>query len=77
MNEALFLSFQPAEKDDEALADRLKAAGIEVVYYGGDATEMGRLVKIASDRAIAQWFGTSSIATPTSPRPPVRRATAC
>lgn len=65
INEALFLSFQPAEKDDEALADRLKAAGIEVVYYGGDAAEMGRLVKIAADRGYRpQWFGTSAIATP-------------
>jgi len=65
VNEALFLSFQPAEKDDEALADRLKAAGIEVVYYGGDAAEMGRLVKIAADRGYRpQWFGTSAIATP-------------
>lgn len=65
INEALFLSFQPAEKDDEALVDRLKAAGIDVVYYGGDAAEMGRLVKIAADRGYRpQWFGTSAIATP-------------
>ena len=65
VNEALFLSFQPSEKDDEALADRLKAAGIDVVYYGGDAAEMGRLVKIAADRGYRpQWFGTSAIATP-------------
>ncbi|GJD35472.1 branched-chain amino acid ABC transporter substrate-binding protein [Methylobacterium aerolatum] len=65
INEALFISFQPAEKDDEALVDRLKAAGIEVAYYGGDAAEMGRLVKIAADRGYRpQWFGTSAIATP-------------
>ncbi|MBE7246016.1 MAG: branched-chain amino acid ABC transporter substrate-binding protein [Actinomycetospora chiangmaiensis] len=65
INEALFVSFQPAEKDDEALVDRLKAAGIEVAYYGGDAAEMGRLVKIAADRGYRpQWFGTSAIATP-------------
>jgi branched-chain amino acid transport system substrate-binding protein len=65
VNEALSLSFQPSEKDDEALADRLKGAGIDVVYYGGDAAEMGRLVKIAADRGYRpQWFGTSAIATP-------------
>ncbi len=65
INETLFLSFQPAEKDDEALVDRLKAAGIEVAYYGGDAAEMGRLVKIAADRGYRpHWFGTSAIATP-------------
>lgn len=65
INEALSLSFQPSDADDAALADRLKGAGIEVVYYGGDAPEMGRLVKISADRGYRpQWFGTSAIATP-------------
>ncbi len=65
VNEALSLSFSPSDADDAALADRLKAAGIEVVYYGGDAIEMGRLVKVAADRGFRpQWFGTSAIATP-------------
>ena len=65
VNEALSLSFSPSDADDTALVDRLKGAGIDVVYYGGDATEMGRLVRIAADRGFRpQWFGTSAIATP-------------
>jgi len=65
INEALSLSFAPSDADDAALVDRLKGAGIEVVYYGGDATEMGRLVRVAADRGYRpQWFGTSAIATP-------------
>lgn len=65
VNEALFAAFQPGDTDNAALADRLKSAGIDVVYYGGGAQEMGRLVKISADRGFKpQWFGTSSIATP-------------
>ncbi|WP_373320141.1 MULTISPECIES: branched-chain amino acid ABC transporter substrate-binding protein [Methylobacterium] len=64
INEALSASFTPSDADDAALADRLKGAGIEVVYYGGDAAEMGRLVRIAAERGFRpQWFGTSAIAT--------------
>ena len=65
VNEAVSTAFQASDADDAALADRLKAAGIEVVYYGGDAQEMGRLVRIAAERGFRpQWFGTSAIATP-------------
>ncbi|UMY17726.1 branched-chain amino acid ABC transporter substrate-binding protein [Methylobacterium organophilum] len=65
VNEALFAAFQPSDADDAALADRLKSAGLDVVYYGGDAQEMGRLVRIAAERGYKpQWFGTSAIATP-------------
>ncbi len=65
INEALSVAFQPSDADAAALADRLKAAGIEVAYYGGDAAEMGRLVRISAERGFRpQWFGTSAIATP-------------
>ena len=65
INEALLSAFSPSDADDAALADRLKAAGIEVAYYGGDAVEMGRLVRISAERGFRpQWFGTSAIATP-------------
>ncbi|MDT9156119.1 hypothetical protein RSW20_25620, partial [Escherichia coli] len=58
-------AFQPTAADDAALAARLKAAGIDVVYYGGDAQEMGRLVRISAEGGFRpQWFGTSAIATP-------------
>lgn len=64
VNEALATAFQPSDADAAALADRLKGAGIDVVYYGGDAQEMGRLVRIAAERGFRpQWFGTSAIAT--------------
>ncbi|HEV7440852.1 MAG TPA: branched-chain amino acid ABC transporter substrate-binding protein [Methylobacterium sp.] len=64
INEAMSVAFSPSDADDAALADRLKAAGIDVVYYGGDATEMGRLVRISAERGFKpQWFGTSAIAT--------------
>ncbi|WP_246686137.1 branched-chain amino acid ABC transporter substrate-binding protein [Methylobacterium sp. WL8] len=65
INETLLSAFSPSDADDAALADRLKAAGIEVAYYGGDAVEMGRLVRISAERGFRpQWFGTSAIATP-------------
>lgn len=65
INETVSSAFSPSDADDAALADRLKAAGIEVAYYGGDAAEMGRLVRIAAERGFRpQWFGTSAIATP-------------
>ncbi|MER2269858.1 branched-chain amino acid ABC transporter substrate-binding protein [Methylobacterium oxalidis] len=64
INEAMSVAFSPSDADDAALADRLKGAGIDVVYYGGDAAEMGRLVRISAERGFRpQWFGTSAIAT--------------
>ncbi|GJD94310.1 branched-chain amino acid ABC transporter substrate-binding protein [Methylobacterium iners] len=63
-NEALSVAFAASDADDAALADRLKEAGIQVAYYGGDAKEMGRLVRISAERGFRpQWFGTSAIAT--------------
>lgn len=64
INEAVATAFSASDADDAALADRLKEAGIAVAYYGGDAREMGRLVRIAAERGFRpQWIGTSSIAT--------------
>ena len=64
INEALATAFVASDADDAALADRLKEAGISVAYYGGDALEMGRLVRISAERGFRpQWFGTSAIAT--------------
>ena len=63
-NEVVSTQFTPSDADAAALADRLKEAGIAVVYYGGDAREMGRLVRISAERGFKpQWFGTSAIAT--------------
>ncbi|KQP59201.1 ABC transporter [Methylobacterium sp. Leaf399] len=64
INEAVSTQFTPSDADAMALADRLREAGIAVVYYGGDAREMGRLVRISAERGFKpQWFGTSAIAT--------------
>jgi len=64
INETLATAFTATDADDAALADRLKEAGIAVAYYGGDAREMGRLVRISAERGFKpQWFGTSAIAT--------------
>ncbi|WP_082514087.1 branched-chain amino acid ABC transporter substrate-binding protein [Methylobacterium sp. Leaf465] len=64
INEAIATAFAAGDADDAALADRLKEAGIAVAYYGGDAREMGRLVRISAERGFKpQWFGTSAIAT--------------
>ena len=64
INEALATAFAAGDADDAALADRLREAGIAVAYYGGDAREMGRLVRISAERGFKpQWFGTSAIAT--------------
>lgn len=63
-NEALSTAFSPSDADAASLADRLKEGGIQVAYYGGDAREMGRLVRISAERGFRpQWFGTSAIAT--------------
>ena len=64
INEAVATAFAAGDADDAALADRLREAGIAVAYYGGDAREMGRLVRISAERGFKpQWFGTSAIAT--------------
>jgi branched-chain amino acid transport system substrate-binding protein len=43
---------------------RLKAAGIELVYYGGYHQEMGLLVRQGAEQGFgAQWLGTSGIAS--------------
>ena len=64
--ETLFLGTAPGERDYGPLLARLKGAGIELAYYGGDAPEMGLLVRQADEQGFKpQWFGTSGIATPT------------
>lgn len=64
VTEALFTSITPGERDYTAVITRLKAAGIEVVYYGGYHQEMGTLVRQAAEQGYkAQWFGTSGIAS--------------
>jgi branched-chain amino acid transport system substrate-binding protein len=63
--EALLLQVAPNERDYAPVIARLKAAQIEVAYYGGEAAAMGLLVRQSDEQGFKpQWFGTSSIATP-------------
>ncbi len=64
VTEALFAGITPGERDYTAVISRLKAAGVDVVYYGGYHQEMGTLVRQSADQAYkGQWFGTSGIAS--------------
>ena len=64
VTEALFNSITPGERDYTAVITRLKAAGIELVYYGGYHQEMGLLVRQGAEQGFAaQWLGTSGIAS--------------
>ncbi|CAA9325751.1 MAG: High-affinity leucine-specific transport system, periplasmic binding protein LivK [uncultured Microvirga sp.] len=64
VTEALFNSITPGERDYTAVVTRLKAANIDLVYYGGYHQEMGTLVRQSAEQAFkAQWFGTSGIAS--------------
>ncbi|MDQ0454449.1 ABC transporter substrate-binding protein [Rhizobium paknamense] len=48
----------PGEKDFSALVTRLKAAGVEVIYFGGYHPEAGLLARQMKDAALnAQIFG--------------------
>lgn len=64
IQETLFAAITPGERDYTAVITRLKAAGIELVYYGGYHQEMGTLVRQGAEQGYrAQWLGTSGIAS--------------
>lgn len=65
VKEILNDSLNPGEKDYAALASKLKAAGVEVVYYGGYGTEAGLLIRQAADQGYKfQLVGTSGLIAP-------------
>jgi branched-chain amino acid transport system substrate-binding protein len=45
IQEVLFETVNPGEKDYSALVSKLKAAGVDVLYYGGYHTEAGLIVR--------------------------------
>jgi branched-chain amino acid transport system substrate-binding protein len=45
VKEAMYETITPGEKDYSALVSKLKAAGIDVIYYGGYHTEAGLIVR--------------------------------
>jgi branched-chain amino acid transport system substrate-binding protein len=64
ITEVLFEGITPGERDYSAVITRLRAAGVEFVYYGGYQQEMGQLLKQAVTGGFkAQWMGSSGIAT--------------
>ena len=64
IDDVMFTGITPGERDYTAVITRLKAAGIDLVYYGGYHTEMGTLVRQGADQGFrGQWMGTSGIST--------------
>ncbi len=64
VEEAMFAGITPGERDYTAVISRLKAAGIQLAYYGGYPQEMGALVRQGADQSFkAQWFTGSGMAS--------------
>jgi len=65
VKEILYEGINPGEKDYTAVVGKLKAAGAEVLYYGGYPTEGGLILRQAADQgAKFQMVTTSSFVTP-------------
>lgn len=56
IQEAIFDSINPGERDFSALITRLKQAGIDVVYYGGYHPELGLMVRQAREQGLEAQF---------------------
>ncbi len=52
LQEALYETINPGEKDYSAVVSKLKAAGVDLVYYGGEQTEAGLLVRQMRDQGM-------------------------
>jgi branched-chain amino acid transport system substrate-binding protein len=65
VKEMLNESLNPGEKDYSALVSKLKAADVDVVYFGGFGTEAGLIVRQAADQGFKfQLVGTSGLIAP-------------
>ena len=53
VTEVVYETINPGEKDYSAVVSKLKAAGAEVVYYGGEHTEAGLLVRQMRDQGMS------------------------
>lgn len=51
--EVLYETINPGEKDYSAIVSKLKAAGADIVYYGGEHTEAGLLVRQMRDQGMS------------------------
>ncbi len=52
VQEVLYETINPGEKDYSAIVTKLKSAGAEIVYYGGEHTEAGLLVRQMRDQGM-------------------------
>ncbi|MDE2363057.1 MAG: branched-chain amino acid ABC transporter substrate-binding protein [Hyphomicrobiales bacterium] len=53
LKEVLYDTINPGEKDYSAIVSKLKAAGVDLVYYGGEQTEAGLLVRQMRDQGMS------------------------
>ena len=53
VKEVLSETINPGEKDYSAVVSKLKAAGADIVYYGGEHTEAGLLVRQMRDQGMS------------------------
>ena len=52
VTEVLYDTINPGEKDYSAIVSKLKAAGADLVYYGGEHTEAGLIVRQMRDQGV-------------------------
>ena len=52
VKEVLYDTINPGEKDYSAIVSKLKAAGADLVYYGGEHTEAGLIVRQMRDQGM-------------------------
>ena len=65
VHEILYEGINPGEKDYSAIIGKLKALGVQVLYYGGYPTEGGLIMRQAADQGVKfQMVTTSSFVTP-------------
>jgi branched-chain amino acid transport system substrate-binding protein len=65
VHEILYEGINPGEKDYSAIVGKLKAAGVEVLYYGGYPTEGALILRQAADQGVKfQMVTTSGFVTP-------------
>jgi branched-chain amino acid transport system substrate-binding protein len=53
VTEALFQSITPGQSDYSRLVEKLRAAGVSVLYYGGYAAEAGLIIRTAREAGLA------------------------
>ncbi|MGD1038343.1 MAG: ABC transporter substrate-binding protein [Roseiarcus sp.] len=64
VQEVLFEGINPGEKDYSAIVSKLKAAGVEFLYYGGYHTEAGLMLRQAADQGYKfQLMSADALAT--------------